>query len=48
MYTIPERITFTALLLALLVTALSIWIAQRAAARKIKSLSLVEVLKERE
>lgn len=48
MYTIPESITFTALLLAFLVTALSIWIAQRAAARKIKSLSLVEVLKARE
>jgi putative ABC transport system permease protein len=48
MYTIPERITFMALLLAFFVTTLSIWIAQRAAARKIKSLSLVEVLKERE
>ncbi|NLZ52760.1 MAG: FtsX-like permease family protein [Thermoanaerobacteraceae bacterium] len=48
MYTIPERITFMALLLAFFVTAFSIWIAQIAAARKIKSLSLVEVLKSRE
>jgi len=48
MYTIPERITSMALLLAFFVTALSVWIAQRAAARKIRSLSLVEVLKARE
>ena len=48
MYTIPERITLVALLLAFLVTSLSVWIAQRAAARKINSLSLVEVLKARE
>jgi len=48
MYTIPERITFTSLLLAFLVTTLSVWIAQKAAARKIRSLSLVEVLKAME
>lgn len=47
-YTMPERITFSSLFLAFIVTALSIWIAQRAAARKIRGLSLVEVLKSRE
>lgn len=48
MYTIPERITLTALLLAFLVTTLSVWLAQKVAARKIRTLSLVEVLKARE
>jgi len=47
-FTMPVIITFSSYLLATLVTALSIWIAQRAAARKISSLSLVEVLKSRE
>ncbi len=44
-YTVPERITFSSLLMAFVVTGASIWVAQRAAARKIRSLSLVEVLK---
>lgn len=47
-YNIPDRITSTSLFLAFIVTAASIWIAQRAAARRIKSLSLVEVLKASE
>lgn len=47
-FTMPVIITLSSYLLATLVTALSIWIAQRAAARKISSLSLVEVLKSRE
>jgi putative ABC transport system permease protein len=47
-YTVPERITFSSLLMAFVVTGASIWVAQRAAARKIRSLSLVEVLKAQE
>ncbi len=44
-YTMPEKITPFALFMALVVTTISIWIAQKTAARKIRNLSLVEVLK---
>lgn len=47
-YTIPVTITNSSFLLATIVTILSIWIAQRAVAGKIRRLSLVEVLKSRE
>jgi putative ABC transport system permease protein len=47
-FTMPVTITISAYLLAFLVTTASIWIAQQVAARKIKRLSLVEVLKARE
>ena len=48
MFTIPTDITNFAFIMAFVVTGFSIWIAQRAAARKIKTLSLVEVLKSTE
>lgn len=48
LFTIPTTIPSNAFLLAILVTGMSIWIAQRFAARKIKHLSLVEVLKASE
>jgi len=44
-YTMPVVITFYSYLLATFVTVSSIWIAQMAAARKVRGLSLVEVLK---
>lgn len=44
-YTMPGKITLFALFMALVVTTISIWIAQKTAARKIRNLSLVEVLK---
>ncbi len=47
-FTMPVIISSTSYLLALIITVVSIWLAQQAAARKIKKLSLVEVLKERE
>ncbi|HHT01149.1 MAG TPA: ABC transporter permease [Firmicutes bacterium] len=47
-YTMPANITATSLLLATIVTVGSIWVAQRAAASKIRRLSLVEALKSRE
>ena len=48
MFTMPTIITLNAFISATLVTGLSILIAQRFAARRIKQLSLVEVLKARE
>lgn len=47
-YTMPTTISTYAMGAAFIITALSIWIAQLLASRKIKSLSLVEVLKSRE
>ncbi len=47
-YTMPTEITSLSIFIAVLVTMLSIWIAQSAASKKIKKLSLVEVLKSRE
>ena len=44
-YTIPSRVTPLSFLISLLVTAGAIWLAQRAAARKVHRLSLVQVLK---
>lgn len=44
-FTIPVIIYFSSYLLGCLVTCLSIWIAQRGAARKIEGLSMVEALK---
>ncbi|MGI9951510.1 FtsX-like permease family protein [Moorellaceae bacterium AZ2] len=48
LYTLPAVTTPEALILAFLGTTLSIWLAQRWVARKVESLDLVEVLKERE
>jgi len=48
LYTMPTTMTFSSFLLAFIVTAASIWVAQRIASRKIKNLSLVEVLKSGE
>lgn len=45
LYTIPARLSFIALSSAFVSTGLSIWIAQRIAAGKIKGLKLPEVLK---
>jgi len=47
-YTMPNTLTNSSFLLAFLVTGVSIWIAQLVASRKIKQLSLVEVLKSTE
>lgn len=47
-FTIPATMSFTSIILAFLITSISIWIAQKFAAKKIKNLSLVEVLKSRE
>ncbi len=47
-YTMPTTITPLAISIGFIITGLSIWIAQRLAAGKIKKLSLVEVLKSRE
>ncbi|HHW07281.1 MAG TPA: ABC transporter permease [Clostridia bacterium] len=44
-FTIPVVLTFSSYLLGCIVTCLSIWLAQRGAAKKIEGLSLVEVLK---
>ncbi len=44
-YTMPTTMTGSSLLIAVLVTAGSIWVAQQVAARKIRKLSLVKVLK---
>jgi putative ABC transport system permease protein len=46
--TMPTTLSSWAMFLAFAVTAASIWIAQRAAARKIRGFSLSEVLKSRE
>ncbi len=48
MFVIPTDISIQSYLMGFLITSLSIWIAQRASARKIRSLSLVEVLKSSE
>ena len=47
-FTMPTDLSTTSFILAFLVTGFSIWIAQRVAAKKVKQLSLVEVLKSRE
>jgi len=47
-YTMPTSMTASSFLMAFLVTGASIWIAQQAAARKIKQLKLVDVLKLQE
>ncbi|MGI5823434.1 MAG: ABC transporter permease, partial [Dethiobacteria bacterium] len=47
-FTIPPEITTSAYLEAAIVTVVSIWIAQKFAGRKIRRLSLVEVLKSAE
>ncbi len=48
LYTIPADLSQEAFLMGVLITAASIWIAQRFALRKVKKLDLVEVLKTRE
>lgn len=47
-YTLPSTMTSASFIIAFLVTSLSIWIGQQVAAKKISTLSLVEVLKSRE
>ncbi|RQD68619.1 MAG: ABC transporter permease [Tindallia sp. MSAO_Bac2] len=48
MFVIPTDISVQSYLMGFFITSLSIWIAQRASSRKIRSLSLVEVLKSSE
>ena len=48
MYTVPGELSPGAPLMATLLTAFSIWLAQRFARRRVEKLSLVEVLKSRE
>lgn len=48
LYSMPTNIQFSSYAIAMLFTTLSIWIAQQIAARKIRQLDLVEVLKARE
>lgn len=48
LYTMPTTLSALAVFAAFFISAASIWIAQRLAARKIRNLSLVEVLKSRE
>lgn len=48
LFTIPSDISNIALIIALIITSGSIWIAQKAGAKKIRKLKLVEVLKSRE
>ncbi|ADL08595.1 ABC transporter permease [Thermosediminibacter oceani] len=48
MFTMPESVTFTSLLLAFAATVFSIFIAQKVSARKVKRLNPAEVLKARE
>ncbi len=47
-YMMPALITMSSFIMAFIVTCISIWIAQQFAARKIRSMSLVEVLKAAE
>lgn len=47
-FTMPHTLTTSSLFLAFIATGISIWIAQQAAAKKIRSLRLAEVLKARE
>lgn len=48
MYTIPGELSIQTLIIAPLITALSIWLAQRFVLGKIEKLSLIDVLKTRE
>jgi len=48
LYTVPASLTPESFLMALLITTLSIWLAQRFVLRGIEKLSLVDVLKTRE
>lgn len=48
LYTMPTVLSMYSILAAFMVTVLSIWIAQRMAARKIRALSIVDVLKTKE
>jgi len=48
LYTMPTDLTSSSFVMAFLVTALSIWIAQQMAAQKIKRLNLADTLKARE
>ncbi|MGI6143008.1 MAG: ABC transporter permease [bacterium] len=48
MYSLPSRLTTESFFMAVVITALSIWVAQRAALKRVEKLSLVEVLKSRE
>jgi len=47
-YTLPTTMTAVSVIVAFMVTVVSIWIAQQAASKKIKTLDLVNVLKSRE
>lgn len=47
-YTMPQTLTSSSMVLAFVATGLSVWIAQKAVVRKIRNLSLVEVLKSAE
>ncbi|HHX94876.1 MAG TPA: ABC transporter permease, partial [Clostridia bacterium] len=48
LYTMPTTMSLMAVCTAFIITVTSIWIAQRLAGKKIRNLSLVEVLKSRE
>ena len=48
MYSLPGRLSWESLFAAVIITSLSVWIAQRFALRKVRELSLVEVLKSGE
>ncbi len=48
MYTMPAHMPAEAIAIGIVATLISIWIAQRFALRRVRSLSLVEVLRERE
>jgi putative ABC transport system permease protein len=48
MYSLPSQLTAESLFMAVIITALSIWIAQRFTLKRVKKLSLVEVLKARD
>jgi putative ABC transport system permease protein len=48
MYSLPSRLTTESLIVAPFITAFSIWVAQRAALKRVRNLSLVEVLKSRD
>ena len=48
LYTVPADLSTQALLMGAAITAVSIWIAQRFALRKVRKLDLVQVLKTRE
>ncbi len=48
MYTMPAHLPAEAIVVGISATLVSIWIAQRFALRRVRSLSLVEVLRERE